>query len=119
MWQSAGICRTQAVLEDAIAQVSDWRQEFQDLPLTQYFSNLASDHSTQIALPTQQLHTWGETRNLLDAAYLILKSAAYRTESRGGHYRLDYPQLDSDWQAHTLVKQESWYKSARISNKQD
>ncbi len=114
IWQSAGICRTQTVLEDAIAQVSDWRQKFQELPLTQYLSNLGSEYSTQIALPTQQLHTWGETRNLLDAAYLILKSAAYRTESRGGHYRLDYPQLDCDWQAHTLVKQETWQKSAPI-----
>jgi L-aspartate oxidase len=50
------------------------------------------------------LRLWGETRNLLDLAALILTSAAFRTESRGGHYREDYPDTDPHWQVHTLVQ---------------
>ncbi|HBY76779.1 MAG TPA: L-aspartate oxidase, partial [Cyanobacteria bacterium UBA11148] len=60
------------------------------------------------------LRIWGETYNLLDVAYLILKSAAFRTESRGGHYRLDYPQPDPNWQVHTLVQGKHWWKSAVV-----
>ena len=64
----------------------------------------------------RQLRLWAETRNLLDVADLILKSAAFRTESRGGHYRLDYPQPDPNWQVHTLVQTHHWWKS-EILNK--
>jgi L-aspartate oxidase len=54
---------------------------------------------------------WAETRNLLEIAALILQSAAFRTESRGGHYRSDYPETDPDWQMHTLVQADRWWKS--------
>ena len=59
----------------------------------------------------RQLRLWAETRNLLDVAYLILTSAAFRKESRGGHYRLDYPQSDPNWQVHTLVQYHNWWKA--------
>ena len=110
VWQYAGICREQQGLELAIAQVQVWRQEFAELPSSKFFQHLLP---TQIATSDneQQLRIWGETRNLLDVAYLILKSAAFRTESRGGHYRTDHPQVDSDWQVHTLVQQDIWCKS--------
>src|SRR5262249_21669381 len=35
-----------------------------------------------------------ETANLLLVAQLIVAAALARTESRGGHYRLDYPDRD-------------------------
>jgi L-aspartate oxidase len=63
----------------------------------------------------RQLALWAETRNLIDVADLILKSAAFRTESRGGHFRLDYPQPDSNWQVHTLIQTNHWWKSPLLS----
>jgi succinate dehydrogenase/fumarate reductase flavoprotein subunit len=56
----------------------------------------------------RQLRTCTETINLLDVGYLILKSAVFRTESRGGHYRTDYPLPSQNWQAHILVQGEEW-----------
>lgn len=119
MWQSAGICRSLDVLESAIAQVEIWRQEFAALPLSQDLLNLSQGKSIKFELPDADRHlrAWGETYNLLDVAYLILKSAAFRTESRGGHYRLDYPKTDSNWQVHTLVKKNQWWKSLPLSAK--
>ncbi|NET57857.1 MAG: L-aspartate oxidase [Symploca sp. SIO2E6] len=116
MWHSAGICRSQEALEDAIAQVSSWRCQLAALAVTQYLLNLTPNQTVQLtsANAQQQLRTCAETLNLLDIAYLILKSAAWRTESRGGHYRSDYPQTSADWQVHTLVQGESWYKSPVI-----
>jgi L-aspartate oxidase len=117
VWQSAGICRSASVLESAIAQVEVWREEFAALPLSQHLLNLAPVHTVNFDLPDadRQLRSWGETYNLLDVAHLILKSAAFRTESRGGHYRLDYPQRDRNWQCHTLVQQNRWWKSPPIT----
>lgn len=113
VWQSAGICREQKSLDDAIARVKSWREEFAALPLSQYLINLKPGIAIDFDLPdaNQELRNWGEAHNLLDVAYLILKSAAFRTESRGGHYRLDYPQSDPNWQAHTVVEKDNWYKS--------
>ncbi len=117
MWQSAGICRQQDVLENAIATLDSRRQEFADLPLSQHLLNLTPLDTVRFDLPDadRQLRLWGETYNLLDVAYLILKSAAFRTESRGGHYRLDYPQPDPNWQVHTLVRTNQWWKSPPIA----
>jgi len=116
VWQSAGICRSSAVLENAIAQVEVWQQDFAALPLSQHLMNLHPLKMVRLDLPDadRQLRTWGETYNLLDIAHLILKSAIFRTESRGGHYRLDYPQPDPNWQVHTLVQQNRWWKSLPI-----
>lgn len=113
VWQHAGICRVQQGLTDAISSVEAWQQEFANLPLSQFLLSLHKSEAASFSSAdmAQQLQLWAETRNLLDVAYLILKSAAFRTESRGGHYRLDYPQPDPDWQVHTLVQNHKWWKS--------
>ena len=112
VWQSAGICRSAQTLERAIAQVEVWQSELAALPLSQQLRNLTPQNTVQLDVPNADylVRTWGETSNLLDIAYLILKSALFRTESRGGHYRLDYPQPDPNWQMHTLVQEERWWK---------
>ena len=116
VWRSAGICRQQDVLENAIATLEVWRQEFAALPLSQHLLKLSPVNTVRFDLPDADRHlrTWGETYNLLDVAHLILKSAAFRTESRGGHYRLDYPQPDPNWQVHTLVQKNHWWQSPSI-----
>ncbi len=45
-----------------------------------------------------------ETANLLDVGLAVARAALNRTESRGAHYRLDYPRRDDKrWLRHTLV----------------
>ncbi len=111
VWHSAGICRDAAVLETAIAQVSDWRDQFAQLPLSRAIAALTVDETvTLTATQRGQMSQWSELRNLLDIAYLILRSARYRTESRGGHYRTDYPHTDdAQWQCHTLIQGDRWW----------
>ncbi|MEH2376110.1 L-aspartate oxidase [Nostoc sp.] len=117
VWENAGICREQSRLETAIATIKSWQQDFAILPLSQFLLALRPAEPATFDLPNveRQLGLWAETRNLLDVADLILKSAAFRTESRGGHYRLDYPQPDPNWQVHTLVQTHHWWKSPLLS----
>jgi L-aspartate oxidase len=117
VWQSAGICREQEVLQHAIATLETWQSEFTALPVSQQLLNLSPAQTIQFDLPNtdRQLRIWGETRNLLDVGYLILKSALFRTESRGGHYRIDYPAPHPDWKVHTLVQNYQWWQSPLIS----
>jgi L-aspartate oxidase len=67
-----------------------------------------------LSLEDETIRLWAETRNLLDIASLMLKSAVFRTESRGGHYRLDYPTPQDTWRVHTLVLGDRIERSAPL-----
>jgi L-aspartate oxidase len=49
-----------------------------------------------------------ELQNMLTVCHLIATAALARTESRGAHYRTDYPQRDDEnWRLHLLWKRGS------------
>ncbi|MEM9503122.1 MAG: L-aspartate oxidase, partial [Cyanobacteria bacterium P01_E01_bin.43] len=112
VWQGAGISREGKTLATAAASVAQLRSRLVELPITLAIID-SLQHPTQ-SIPagdTDTLRLWSETRNLLDLAHLILKSADFRPESRGGHYRHDFPETDAAWQVHTLVQGDRWWKS--------
>lgn len=110
IWQSAGISRESATLDAAIAQVQHYQRDFALAPLSH---QLALSLDYQVKREDEPIvRAWGELHNLLDVAELILRSAQKRTESRGGHYRSDYPTTDEAWEVHTLVQNHTWTTSA-------
>ena len=119
MWDSAGISRSQEILDKAISQVSFWREKLATLDIAQYLRDLTPNKTRQFQSPNaqKQLRIAAETLNLVDVSYLILKSAAWRTESRGGHYRHDYPQPSSNWQFHTLIQGDRISSSGEFAGK--
>ena len=45
-----------------------------------------------------------EYRNMIALAYVTISASLYREESRGSHYRYDFPERDDDnWMYHTLT----------------
>jgi succinate dehydrogenase/fumarate reductase flavoprotein subunit len=45
-----------------------------------------------------------ETRNLVEVALAMARSGAFRRESRGAHFRTDFPRRDDDrFRGHTLL----------------
>jgi L-aspartate oxidase len=113
VWQTAGICRQGKIMQTAIAKISHWRQVFQQLAISHILLNLQPGQGGQVPIPEadSNIRLWVETQNLLNIAELILKSSTFREESRGGHYRLDYPHTKKNWQAHTLVQNQDWTKA--------
>ncbi|WP_026102767.1 L-aspartate oxidase [Pleurocapsa sp. PCC 7319] len=114
MWRSAGICRTADVMNQAIATVTNWRSQLANLALSQYVLHLSPNQQIKLnsAAIESQLKLYTETLNLLDIGYLILKSAIFRTESRGGHYRLDHSDTSVNWEVHTAIQGQHWYTSS-------
>jgi len=95
-WQAAGISRVQSDLEIALTQICTWQTEL-----------------TQLAEPSR---LWIETRNLADYAYLLVRSALFRTESRGAHFRSDFPDPDPSWQVHTIIEDQEIRRSPALSS---
>ena len=50
-----------------------------------------------------------EFSNMLLIARAVVKSALYRTESRGAHFRIDFPEKDD----------QNWKKTITISNNEE
>jgi L-aspartate oxidase len=83
MSQNAGVVREGAVLARTLKEVE----------------------AVGAKLPEPQSRRACEARNIQQAATLVLRSALARLESRGGHYRGDFPKRDdSHFNKHSLIK---------------
>jgi L-aspartate oxidase len=51
-------------------------------------------------------------RNFLAVATLVARSALWREESRGGHYRVDFPRSDdARWRVHSIIQKDAGISS--------
>ncbi|MRJ02102.1 MAG: FAD-dependent oxidoreductase [Epsilonproteobacteria bacterium] len=92
LYRKGGIVREEGELDGALAKV---RQCQEELP-----SKGIGDGSR---LYNTDLVAFLEYRNMLDVAEAALTAMKGRRESRGAHYRRDYPEEDRDFQAHSTL----------------
>jgi L-aspartate oxidase len=111
MWQVAGIVRAAASLESGLAQIKNWQIQFDRLPISKALSILKPQSPQQFSISLADLRLWSETRNLLQVSNLIVQSALFRTESRGGHFRSDFPATETAWEKHSLITDGKWSRS--------
>ncbi len=82
MWDKVGIVRSGEGLAEAALTLSMWER-------------LAAEPSDR---PSHEL------RNLLSAARLATEAALIRQESRGAHFRSDFPNPDEAWRRHLIFR---------------
>lgn len=88
MWREVGLTRSAAGLAQAQAELVSIGQQLAG-PVS------GPDHLEAI--------------NLQTVGTLICRAALLRTESRGAHYRTDYPeQNDQNWLQHIVLQRDSW-----------
>jgi L-aspartate oxidase len=112
MWQVAGIVREAANLQTGLEKIKSWQEQFEQLPISEIFNNLSAGQAMKLPIELSALRLWSETRNLLQVSNLTVQSALFRTESRGGHFRSDFPVTELAWEKHSLVKDGQWSRSS-------
>src|SRR4030095_541426 len=95
MWRNVGIERSGERLNETREIIAFW---------SRYVMDKTFDPAT---LAGGAVAGW-ELQNMLTVCHLIATAALTRTESRGAHFRTDYPQRDdANWRVHLLWKRGS------------
>jgi len=103
MAEYVGVARTETDLKKALSKIESLRAN--DLP------NLRAPQGRCFNLG------WVEAIQvpyMVDVAEMIVRSALLRTESRGAHYREDYPETDPRWLKHTRIKKNMELSTAPV-----
>jgi len=102
-WQVAGVERRGVDLIGALRQVRSERSGHERSPLLRRAHDLP--HDQELTLTPEQgrrLLLLQDLRQRLVLAELLMEAAAFRVESRGGHYRTDSPAPQPFWRRHTV-----------------
>jgi succinate dehydrogenase/fumarate reductase flavoprotein subunit len=93
MTDNCGIYRDDAKLRDALDKIHELQARFENARVMDKSSRFNTDILAAI-----------ETEHLLSFSEVIATGALDRTESRGAHYRTDYPKRDDEnWIKHTVI----------------
>jgi len=83
MWNNVGIMRSGDGLGNALVIIEKWQKEIKGI-----FSQ--SKHFLEL-------------KNMLTAAHLMTFAPSTREESRGAHFRLDFPDTKTEWLKHIVL----------------
>ncbi|NLW50416.1 MAG: L-aspartate oxidase [Candidatus Brocadiaceae bacterium] len=83
VWRSAGVVRTGSELDEALEMITFW---------CRYLMDKEFDGP----------EGW-ELQNMLTVSRLVCMSARQRGESRGVHYRSDFPETSPNWRRHIIT----------------
>ena len=91
MWEKVAIVREEKTLNEALKELQEMQNELSDLDVsdrTQYNDDLLT------AL---------EVINMVEICILTVKSAILRRESRGAHFRSDFPETKDEWKKSIVI----------------
>lgn len=93
MWDNVGVFRDEDRMRTALSDVKLLREKVKEM----YVTDKSGTYNTEFFNAL-------ELRNMLDLALTIPAAGLERKESRGAHYRLDYPKRDDErYLVHTLA----------------
>jgi len=99
MMDKVGIFRSEKPLLEAIDMLKELRERAMHIPMS--LTSLQAN---------QDLWQIWELNNLITVSIIIAQGALARKESRGAHFREDYPVRSNEFNYHTLVYMQEFNK---------
>ena len=101
MWEKVAIVREEKTLNDALKELLEMQKDLKNLDVS-----YKKQYNTELV-------TALEVINMVEICILIVKSAIIRRESRGAHYRSDFPETLDEWKKSIVINKEKIEFEAR------
>jgi len=104
-WVNLGVSRTKNSMIKFLKNLQNDNYELSSNPLLDSIANIRFDQKVKLNEPKRRgLNLLLDLHNRQITTLILLKACLFREESRGGHYRDDYPDKDKNWECHTRQK---------------
>ena len=101
-WDNLGVSRTKKSMIKLLATLQDEIDQLKINPLLKCLEKIEIDQQCKLSEPNRRgLNLLLDLQNRQITTLLLLKACLFREESRGGHYRDDFPTKDITWKCHT------------------
>ncbi|MGL4670239.1 MAG: fumarate reductase (CoM/CoB) subunit TfrA [Methanobacteriaceae archaeon] len=101
MWNNVAIIRNENDLKSALGEIEELEAKLENVKLTE------GKQYNKSVLEVLELI------NMIEIAKIIVKSAMIRKESRGSHFREDYPEKNDEWAKSIVMNKNKTYFVAR------
>ena len=93
MWEKVAIVREEKTLNEALTQLQEMQKDLDNLDVSD-----KSQYNTDLV-------TALEVINMVEICILSVKSAILRRESRGAHFRSDFPETNDEWKKSIVLSE--------------
>ena len=101
-WSNLGVSRNKNNMLQLLKNLQHDISQLQINPLLQSIEKIEIDQKLKLSEPNRRgLNLLLDLQNRQTTTLLLLKACLFREESRGGHYRDDFPIKDINWKCHT------------------
>ena len=101
-WSDLGVSRNKKSMIELLKTLQDEMDQLQKNPLLECLKKIEIDQKLKLSEPNRRgLNLLLDLNNRQITTLLLLKACLFREESRGGHYRDDFPTKETTWKCHT------------------
>jgi len=104
MWTKVGVVRNGPDMRAGLPEIQEIRERIQSAAAGLAPSPLRGEGSTPSPIYNAPWNIATDTENLALVAEMLTQSALAREESRGAHYRSDFPEKNVDWLKNICIK---------------
>jgi len=116
-WSNLGVSRNQVSMSKFLNCIQDDIAKLQKNELLNILDQIQFDQKIKLTEPNRRaLNLLLDLKNRQITTITLLKACLFREESRGGHYRDDFPNKDKNWECHTRQQLDKKIQKRFIKN---
>ncbi len=101
-WLNLGVSRNKGNMSEFLNYIEDDIAQLDKDPLLNSLKKIKFDQKIKLSERNRRaLNLLLDLKNRQITTLTLLKACLFREESRGGHYRDDFPDKDKNWECHT------------------